>query len=362
MLKALRLNSIFFTLSLAIPAISWGDECQTALDQAARDVTNARNTQSQTMSESSPELYSANPAERAAQMMQQLMQQINEDERKLLEITKQELEQYHQLDSEQFKQIEQLRDLERQNAKEREQLPIEKNNAAFALKKAQNDIRTQCETKAETEYNALITARGAEVTSSRFSVSSMSRAVGTRSRMQSQRRVFYDRCIADPATQAALDMAQEAFQLAMRNMQVKSDSLMADLEHIRSKYLKLDDHMSEKRRHIAQIAALERAAIEQAIQNNRTQMMFATMASAMQTQSTQQASAQFNNADQILTQFESIRSICSTETGNQHTGVPAEMFAYFSAVNRSCRGGSTTNPCIRSTGQVSTRPAGAAAQ
>jgi len=355
MLQFLRHKSLVCAFSLMLPSITMAttDECQSALDTALNSVTSSRNTQSQTMSNSSPGLYDANAANSMAQAIQRLMQQINEDERKLIELTKQEMEQYYQTDSEQFKQIEQLRDLERQNAKEREQLPIERNNAAFELKKAQEDIRNKCEAKAEQEYTAL-TARNAEaVSGSRYTTSSLSQARGTQSRMRSQRRLYYDRCIADPTTQSAFSMAQEAFQLAMRNMQVKTDSLLADLEHIRSKYTSLDTHMTEKRRHIAEMAAIERAAIEQAIQNNRTQMIFASLSSAMQTQNTQTAAAQFNGADQIIAQFESIRTICSNETSNQFTQVPSDVFSYFSIVNRSCRGGSTTNTCVRSSGQTS---------
>ena len=362
MRQTLRVLFLMITSSLTLTSLSWGDECQDAIDRAHQDVTNARNTQSQTMSQSSPELYSEDPAQRAAQQMQQMMQQINEGERRLLEVTRKEMEQYHQLDSEQFKQMEQLRDLERENAKQREALTAEKNNAAFELKKSQNEIRVNCESKAEQQYNEMITARRGEVTGSRFAVNSLGNARGTRSRMLAQRRVFYDRCIADPTTQASFEMAQEAYQLAMRNMQLRSDSLVADLEHIRSKYLKLDDHMTERRRHIAEMASLERAAVEQELQNMRTQMIFQSMQSASQAQNTQQAAVRFNGADQLLSQFDNIRSLCSTETGSTPALVPADFYAYFNAVNRSCRGGSTTNPCVRSTGQMSQRARGPTAQ
>ena len=120
----------------------------------------------------------------------------------------------------------------------------------------------KCQARAQQEYDKLIEKNSMLSQSSQYSVGSLSQVRGTRSRMRSQRKLFYDRCISDPTTQEALQLAIDELDTKLYNFTIQSGIHNADLEYTKSKVPKLLAHMDENRRYVAQSVDVQMQTIE----------------------------------------------------------------------------------------------------
>jgi hypothetical protein len=268
------------------------------------------------------------------------------------------MEQERQINTEQFKQTEAIRDKLREIEKEKSRLPIEIRNATFERKKQEADIRMKCQARAQTEYDVLVDNNSKLSRGSRYEVGSLSQVRGTRNRMRSQRKLFYARCINDPSTQEALQLAVDELDTKLYNFTIQSGIHNADLEYTQSKIPRLLAHMDENRRYVAQAADVQMQALDQQMQMQQMGAMFAVFTSAANSSNQQQAVATFNSADDVLNKSSTTYTACAND-GTRPVEVPSDMMWIFEPVNRVCRPTSQQSPenaCVRSSGQPSTKP------
>lgn len=335
-------------------------KCADAIDTAYRDIQRMRDNQAAAAANN------VNTANTNGQQQQQgsgnpiadMMNKIAEGNQKKAELVKQQLEQERQINTEQFKQITDIEDKVREIEKEKSKLPIEIKNAEFARKKQEAEIRMKCQARAQQEYDKLIEGNSLLSQNSRYMVNSLSQVRGTRNRMTSQRKLFYQRCINDPTTQEAMQLAIDELDTKLYNFNIQSGIHNADLEYTKSKVPKLVAHMDENRRYVAQATDIQMNALDQQMQMQQMGAMFAVFSSAMNSNGRQQASASFNSADQVLNGWENLRIKCANPTGEVFE-VPSDMIGYFSPVNRYCRPTSEQDPskaCVRSNNRPSVKP------
>lgn len=289
-----------------------------------------------------------------------MVNKIAEGNQKKAELMKQKLEQERQINTEQYKQVMAIEDKEREIAKEKSKLPMEIKKAEFDRKKAEAEVRMACQARAQKEYDALIATTQAKVSASRLSVNSLSSVRGSKSRMRSKRKEFYNRCMSDPTTQDTLQLAIDELDMKLYNFNIQAGIYNSDLEYARSKLPKLVSHMDEQRRYVAQSTDLQMNAIDQAQKNNQMGLMFAVLTSAAGSTSRKKAATTFNSADHILNNWELIQKKCMNPDYEPFK-VPSDLYGIFREVNEVCRPTSTTNPdnaCIKNSGQTSERSGG----
>lgn len=335
------------------------EKCAAAIDNTYRDIQNMRDRQAE-VAANDLSTSSVSQPQNSGNVLTNLVNKIAEGNKQKGELIKQQMEQERQINTEQFKQVTTIEDKLREIEKEKSRLPIEIQNARFERKKQEADIRMKCQARAQQEYDKLIETNSTLSRNSQYSVGSLSQVRGTRGRMRSQRKLFYNRCINDPTTLEALQLAIDEEDSKLYKFTIQSGIHNADLEYTKSKIPKLLAHMDENRRYVAQSVDVQMQTLDQQMQMEQMQLMYAVFTSGMNSNGRQVAAASFNSADQILTGWENLRVKCANHDG---TGtffeVPSDMIGYFAPVNRYCRPASVQDPsksCIRSNNSPSVKP------
>lgn len=332
-------------------------KCNDALNRAYTSVLNTRNS---TANNLAPASTQNQQSQSTGNPITDMVNKMAENNMKKAELVKQQLEQERQINTEQFKQITAIEDKEREIIKEKSKLPIEINNSQFERRKQEAEVRMKCSERANKEYTELVTTNGALASRSQYAVTSLSQVSGTRNRMRSMKKVFYDRCMAEPATQEALQLAIDQLDTKLYNFKIQAGIHNSDLEYTKSKIPKLVAHMDDQRRYVAQAADIQMNALDQAQQMQMMGLGMALMTSAMGSGDRLQSAGNHTSADAILRNWENIKLLCMNDD-QRAQDVPADLSGIFGEVNSACRPSSVQNPasgCVRSNGQPSARPAG----
>ncbi len=334
--------------------------CGKALDRAYDRMLDERSSNSQKVNTSSnnADNSSNNSSGGGGNAVGDLVNKIAEGNQKKAELMKQKMEQDRQINTEQYKQVMSIEDKEREIAKEKSKLPIEIKKAEFERKKAEAEVRMKCQAQAQKSYDDLIGVTALKVKASQLSSNSLSSVRGSKSRMRSKRKEFYDRCMADPTTQDVLQLAIDELDMKLYNFNIQAGIYNADLEYTRSKLPKLVNHMDEQRRYVAQATDLQINAVDQQQQQQQMGLMFAVLTSAATSGTRQKAAASYSSADEILNNWESIQKKCLNPDYRPYE-VPSDLYGAFREVNEVCRPSSVNNPetaCVKSSGRSSERP------
>lgn len=334
-------------------------KCTEAIDTAYKEVARQRDSQAAAAASNvNTSNTNGQKSQQSGSPIADMMNKINEGNQKKAELIKQQMEQERQINTEQFKQITDIEDKLHDIKKEKSKLPIEIKNAEFARKKQEAEIRMKCQERAQKEYDQMILNNSTLASKSQYAVNSLSQVRGTRDRMTSQRKLFYNRCIADPTTQEALQLAIDELDTKLYNFNIQAGVHNSDLEYTKSKIPKLVAHMDEQRRYVAQSTDIQMNALDQQQQMNQMGMMFAVFSSAMNSNGRQQAAQTFNSADQILNGWENLSRYCANSTTAVFE-VPSDMIGIFGSVNRYCKPESVQDPnkaCVRSSNRPSVKP------
>lgn len=363
MQRALFLSAIIFLTLSSASSVSRAElseekeKCAEALDKAYEQISQRRDSQANNLTPSST---NAEKPSESSSPLSDMMNKIAEGNAKKAEIAKQQLEQNREINTEQYKQLEAIADKEREINREKSRLPMEIKKEEFACKSQEAKIRMECQSRAQKQYDALVLGNSAKAEKSQYTVNSLSQVRGTRTRMTSLRKIYYARCLADPTTQEALQLAKDELNMKLYNFNIQAGIHNADLEYTKGKIPKLIAHMDENRRYVAESADLQMNAIDQQQQMQMMGLSFALMTSAANSTSQENSAGTFTSADQILNDFNrTIRKLCMAEDSTQPYKIPSDLVGIFDPVNRACTPNSYENSgggCVKDSGKSSEKP------
>jgi hypothetical protein len=351
MLKSFIGKFFIFALLCSLGSSTWaadaaaGAACQSALDQAGRDLANKRDASAPVSTSST------DGQQQASNPISDIISKMSEGQQKQAELAQKAAEQAQKLANDRYTQLNEINDKIHEFQKGDFKRRMEIKDAQTALKKQQSMIRIKCQAKAEADYQAEFDKNNKLSQQAQYQVSDIGHMAGTDKRMQQSLALYKRRCLTNPATLEEMQNVQDEYDGKIHNFKIVAEEIASDINYTESKIDLVNEHFVSQQNDLQASLAAQQAALQQQQQMQMMQLGFAMLTSAAGQSSDNQAAAEFHSADEVLRNWEQLQARCLNNYSKPFA-VPYDLVPIFGPVNTACR--ASGGKCVESSGKSST--------